>query len=139
MSVFTGSVQETLEAFRIIGRGGELMPRKPKQPCAYSGCPKLSYGRYCEEHRKAVNKVYEKYSRDKAVRRRYGRVWKLIRDSYVKEHPFCERCFELGKLTPVDEVHHIVPLARGGTHERSNLMSLCRSCHNKIHHELGDR
>ena len=24
-------------------------------------------------------------------------------------------------------------------HNKENLMSLCRSCHNKIHHELGDR
>lgn len=36
---------------------------------------------------------------------------------------------------PTDEVYHIVPATRGGTHEDSNLMSLCRSCHNKIHHE----
>lgn len=115
------------------------MPRKPKQPCAYPGCPKLSDGRYCEEHRKQVARQYERYSRDPVIKKKYGRAWKRIRDSYVKEHPFCERCFEAGKLTPVDEVHHIVPLARGGTHERGNLMSLCRSCHNKIHHELGDR
>ena len=32
-----------------------------------------------------------------------------------------------------------MPVSKGGTHERSNLMSLCRSCHNKIHAELGDR
>ncbi|NMA99968.1 MAG: HNH endonuclease, partial [Firmicutes bacterium] len=27
----------------------------------------------------------------------------------------------------------------GGTHDTSNLLSLCRSCHNKLHIELGDR
>ena len=26
-----------------------------------------------------------------------------------------------------------------GTHARENLMSLCQSCHTKIHHDLGDR
>lgn len=115
------------------------MPRKPKQPCAYPGCPKLTDGRYCEEHRKLEAKRYETYSRDPSVRRKYGRAWKRIRDSYVKEHPFCEKCFERGILVSVSEVHHKVPISKGGTHDRSNLMSLCRSCHNKIHLEMGDR
>lgn len=115
------------------------MPRKPKQPCAYPGCPNLSDGRYCEQHRKMVEKNYEQYSRDPAVHKKYGRAWKRIRDSYVKTHPFCERCFEQGILVPADEVHHKVPISQGSTHDRSNLMSLCKSCHNKIHHEIGDR
>lgn len=85
-----------------------------------------------------MNKSYEKYGRDKAVRRRYGRAWKRIRDSYVKEHPFCEQCFEKGIIVPVDEVHHKKPLSEGGTHDRSNLISLCKSCHAKIHAERGD-
>ena len=82
---------------------------------------------------------YEKYSRDPDSKKKYGRAWKRIRDSYVQTHPFCEQCLKNSILVPVDEVHHIVPISKGGTHARSNLMSLCRSCHNKIHHELGDR
>ena len=115
------------------------MPRKPKQPCAYPGCPRLSDGRYCEEHRKLAAKQYETYSRDPSVHRKYGRAWKRIRDSYVKGHPYCELCFQHGILVPVDEVHHKIPVSKGGTHEKSNLMSLCKSCHNKIHLEIGDR
>ena len=115
------------------------MPYKPKKPCAWPGCQKLTDGRFCEEHQKLENARYEKYDRDPAVRRRYGRAWKRIRDRYVQAHPLCEMCLKEGKLTPVEEVHHIVPVSRGGTHGRSNLMSLCKSCHNKIHHELGDR
>ena len=60
------------------------MPRKPKQPCAYPGCPNLSDGRYCEQHRKLAEKNYEQYSRDPVVHKKYGRAWKRIRDSYVK-------------------------------------------------------
>ncbi|WP_331489193.1 HNH endonuclease [Enterococcus faecium] len=48
-------------------------------------------------------------------------------------------CLKEGRLTPVEEVHHIVPLSQGGTHRNDNLMSLCQSCHTKLHHELGDR
>ena len=115
------------------------MPKRPKRPCSYPGCPKLTDERFCEEHEKKENARYEKYDRDPAVRRRYGRVWKRIRDSYAKEHPLCEKCQEQGKLVPIEEVHHIVPLAEGGTHVRSNLIALCKSCHAHIHAESGDR
>lgn len=54
------------------------MPRKPKKPCGYPGCPNLTEGRYCKEHEKQMNQSYEKYGRDKAVRRRYGRAWKRM-------------------------------------------------------------
>lgn len=115
------------------------MPKKPLQPCVYPNCPRLSDKRYCEEHRKVVAKTYERYTRNPTIKKKYGRQWKRIRDRYVSLHPFCERCLDEGKLTPVDEVHHILPVARGGSHDESNLRSLCRSCHNKTHYELGDR
>lgn len=115
------------------------MPRKPKRPCSYPGCPELTDGRYCEKHQKQENARYEKYDRDPAVRRRYGRAWKRIRDSYVKTHPFCEQCYKNGIIVPVDEVHHKIPLSEGGTHDRNNLIALCKRCHSKIHAQRGDR
>ena len=115
------------------------MPRRPKKPCAYPGCPELTDEQYCEKHKALAQKNYEKYSRSADVHKKYGRAWKRIRDSYAQSHPLCERCLKEGRLTPMDEVHHILPISRGGTHARSNLMSLCRSCHNKIHIEMGDR
>lgn len=115
------------------------MPRKPKRPCSYPGCPNLTYGRFCEKHQKDENKRYEKYDRDPAIRRRYGRAWKRIRDKHAKEHPFCEECFKKGIMIPVEEAHHIKALSEGGTHDKSNLISLCKSCHAKIHAKRGDR
>ena len=89
------------------------------------------------------NKLYDliavKYERDPNINKTYGRAWKRIRDRYAAEHPLCELCLKEGRLTPVEEVHHILPISHGGTHDRSNLMSLCRSCHQKIHLEIGDR
>ena len=114
------------------------MPKAPKKPCGYPNCPNLTYNRYCEMHEKLVNREYEKYGRDADVHRRYGRAWKRIRDKYVSEHPFCELCFEKGMLVPTREVHHKRPLSEGGTHERDNLIALCKSCHAKIHAERGD-
>ena len=126
---------KTLELFHWRSK----VPRKPKKPCSFPGCPELTEGRYCEKHLKEERARYEKYERDPDTKKRYGRVWTRIRAGYAKEHPFCEICLEKGFIVPVEEVHHKVPLAEGGTHERSNLMSLCRSCHSKIHYERGDR
>lgn len=115
------------------------MPSKPKRPCSHPGCPKLTHGRFCEEHEKLEAQRYEKYDRDPATRRRYGRAWKRIRDRYVAAHPLCEECKKQGKLTPTEEVHHILPLSKGGTHAESNLMALCKPCHSAITARDGDR
>jgi hypothetical protein len=55
------------------------MPKRPKRPCSHPGCPKLTDGRFCEEHAKLEAKRYEQHDRDPATRRRYGRAWKRIR------------------------------------------------------------
>lgn len=34
------------------------------------------------------------------------------------------------------EVHHIVPLSRGGTNKRTNFITLCENCHKKRHKHL---
>ena len=117
---------------------GERMPTKPKKPCAYPGCPNLTDGRFCPEHQQKVNSNYEKYGRDKSTKKRYGRAWKRIRDKYAAEHPFCELCFERGIIVPTEEIHHKLPLSEGGTHDRSNLIALCKSCHSTIHAKRGD-
>lgn len=115
------------------------MPRKPKRPCSYPGCPNLTDGEYCETHRKPMRQQYDRYERAPDVNKKYGRAWKRIRDRYAAKHPLCEKCLEEGRLTPVEEVHHILPISKGGDHRETNLMSLCQSCHTKIHHDLGDR
>ena len=115
------------------------MPKRPKRPCSFPGCPNLTDGRFWEEHEKQENKRYETYDRDPAVRKRYGRAWKRIRDSYAAAHPLCEMCQAEGKLTPTEEIHHKLPLSKGGTHARENLIALCKPCHAKIHAESGDR
>lgn len=115
------------------------MPRKPKRPCSFPGCPKLTEGRFCEEHERIENKRYEMYDRNKDTKKRYGREWQRIRKRYVEGHPFCEECFKRGNLVPVDEVHHKKPLAEGGTHDFMNLISLCSPCHKRLHIMRGDR
>ena len=57
----------------------------------------------------------------------------------MSQHPFCELCYEKGILVETEEVHHKKKLRDGGTHDRDNLIALCKSCHSKIHAQQGDR
>ena len=117
------------------------MPMKPKRPCRYQGCPNLCEDgeQYCPEHKALMEKHYETFTRGYSTGKRYGRSWQRIRTRYVHKHPLCEMCLKQGRYVAVEEVHHIVPLSEGGTNDESNLMSLCRSCHEKIHKKRGDR
>ena len=42
------------------------MPRKPKRPCSYPGCPNLTDGQYCKEHEAIARRQYNKYERNTA-------------------------------------------------------------------------
>lgn len=123
----------------------ERMPMKPKRPCRYPGCPRLADAGpscssvYCEEHAKLMNAHYNKFSRGYDSNERYSKAWRKIRDRYIAAHPLCERCLTEGRYIPADLVHHRKPLSEGGSNDDSNLMSLCCSCHEKIHRKRGDR
>ena len=109
------------------------MPTKPKRPCNYPGCARLTDGRYCEEHARTARKFYERYARGYDTHERYGRAWQRIRTRYIAAHPLCEKCAETGRYVKAALVHHVKPIADGGTNDEENLMSLCVSCHEKIH------
>lgn len=47
----------------------------------------------------------------------------------------CRRCGSPDHLT----MHHVVPLARGGTDAPTNLETLCHRCHEVAHHGQADR
>ncbi len=117
------------------------MPYKPKRPCTYPGCSRLAESglQYCTQHQQDVNRHYNRFQRDPATNKRYGRAWKRIRDRYIKAHSLCEQCRKDGRLTPAEEVHHILPLSQGGGNETGNLMALCKPCHARITVEMGDR
>lgn len=115
------------------------MPKRPKKPCSFPGCPKLTNGRYCEEHEKVMNDRYNKYERPYDSSVRYGSEWRKIRNRYIKAHPLCEECLANGRMTPATEVHHILPVNHGGSNDETNLKSLCKPCHSKITAKMGDR
>ena len=117
------------------------MPKKPRRPCRMVGCPNLAEEgeQFCKEHKQTEAYEYNHYRRDPNSKKQYGNTWRRIRTKYAREHPLCEECLKSGIYSPVEEVHHKTPINDGGTHEISNLISLCRSCHMKAHVLLGTR
>ena len=115
------------------------MPFKPKRPCRYPGCANLTDGIYCPEHQRQAEHHYNHFQREPETNKRYGRAWKRIRDRFVMQHPICEECEKAGRLTPTQEVHHILPLSDGGTNDERNLMALCKECHSRITLEANRR
>ena len=74
----------------------------------------------------------------------YGsKAWQVCRDVAIKRDRYlCQDCLKLGRITPAEEVHHIVELNAINVDDESvslnldNLVSLCRRCHRARH---GDR
>lgn len=54
---------------------------------------------------------------------------------YQRDGYQCQNCGSAGGPKGNKELHahHIVPKAQGGTHKKSNLITVCKDCHNSIH------
>ena len=107
------------------------MPRYPKRPCRYPGCPNLcDKGTYCDEHRKEWS---PDALRGGAAVRGYNSQWRDARKKYLRQHPLCVKCLAEKKLTPATVVDHIVP-HRGDKSlfwDQSNWQALCKECHDQ--------
>ena len=66
-----------------------------------------------------------------AVKIRTGRKWRRLSAQIKRERPLCQRCEEMGKLTPSAEVHHVVKIRTNSNlaFDPDNLRALCRPCH----------
>jgi 5-methylcytosine-specific restriction protein A len=58
-------------------------------------------------------------------------AWRKLRNAYIKANPLCAECQKQGIVKAASVVDHITPIRQGGEAlDRSNLQSLCTSCHN---------
>ena len=89
--------------------------------------------------------VSDKVAKDKAEIYN-SREWKELRIAKLRStNGLCEECMKDGVVTQATCVHHVVPIETAKTKDEmkrlafdwNNLMSLCQSCHNRIHKELG--
>lgn len=64
------------------------------------------------------------------VRKLTGRPWRRLREQVLqRDHYLCQVCLSIDRLTPAQEVDHILPLAKGGTDQVANLQAICTPCH----------
>ena len=88
-----------------------------------------------------------------------SREWKDLRIQKLRANPLCEQCIKDGEAAGVPDgyvrsatcVHHIVPIETARTKDEmrrlafcqhlpnplNGLMSLCQSCHARIHKDMG--
>lgn len=65
-----------------------------------------------------------------AEERGYGSEWKRLRKLVMKRDGYqCQECKRQGRISPGQDVDHIVNKAQGGTDALENLQYLCRPCH----------
>ena len=61
--------------------------------------------------------------------RGYGYRWGKLRARILRDGIWCQPCLAAGRKTIATEVDHVLPKAKGGTDEASNLQSICHDCH----------
>lgn len=100
------------------------MPNKISSPCSQPGCPAIAVqGGRCAAHQRAQARRYDD-QRGTPSERGYGYAWRQQRATFLQHYPYCMGCGALAT-----DVDHIIPKARGGSDEVSNLQALCHACH----------
>lgn len=70
-----------------------------------------------------------------------SKEWRRKRDVILKRDDYqCKQCKRYGKVTPADTVHHIYTLSTRPDLklDNRNLISLCESCHEKMHNKYSN-
>ena len=96
------------------------------------------------EANETKNKTMRKRSNPQYRRLINSHRWVKLRAKKASASPLCEACLERDITTPMEEVHHIVPIESAPDFETmkllaydvKNLQSLCRECHKEAHREL---
>lgn len=73
-----------------------------------------------------------------------SREWRELRVRKYQANPLCELCERDGYVRAAQAIHHIHPIEDSKTMEEmrhwafmwSNLVSVCRACHAKLHKEM---
>jgi len=109
------------------------MPYKAPSNCTRPGCHGVVRDGVCSvcgPKRRVRDKDYDKRRPSRSARG-YDRRWQKIRRMQLTREPLCQDCKDNGRVMMAVEVHHIVALRDGGTHDFENLRSLCKTCHSK--------
>ncbi len=71
--------------------------------------------------------------RGSARERGYDTRWDQMSAAHRRREPLCRFCDQGGRVVLAEDVDHMIPIADdGAVHDRENLISLCRPCHNGL-------
>ena len=88
----------------------------------------LTYGRSIQgKIIRLKNEIKRKRLIKGAIRDDYSLWIKSIRQSYTFACSYCGNTYEIEKLT----MDHVIPLSKGGSDTKDNLVPACRSCNSK--------
>jgi len=100
------------------------MPWKLKKACRYPNCRELTNERYCIQHKKQLDKQYNK-ERGSSTQQGYGVNHRKLRKIILSEEPICRIC----RKAPSTEMDHID--GDNTNLSRENLQGACKSCHSR--------
>ena len=82
------------------------------------------------------HRAYDRRRRDQESKRFYNsRAWQRARAEQLCKVPYCEECMKEDMLTEATVVHHAVAIRsnRELCLNSENMVSLCHSCHSRLH------
>lgn len=111
-----------------LGKGEWTMPAAMKRLCNKVGCGQYAEkGGYCTDHgqiRISV-KIPERH-------RLYDRRWRMRRQVYLSDYPWCEDCMAVDVYEAATEIHHLIPhRGDGELFITGKLVGLCKRCHSR--------
>ena len=73
-----------------------------------------------------------------------SKEWRELRVLKYRANPLCELCEREGYVRAAQAIHHITPIETAKTmdemkrlaYDWSNLLSVCRECHAKLHKDM---
>lgn len=105
------------------------------QSWSYRRGKKYTCVKCTEEQQLAENKIMPNVLESDKIKIR--REAAKNRKTAIKENG--ERCFICGfDLPDALVIHHIIPVADGGTNASANLVALCPTCHDVVHRAIRD-
>jgi 5-methylcytosine-specific restriction protein A len=108
------------------------MPSAAPRPCTYAGCGVLvrdGSGR-CPAHKQVERKLLDA-RRGSANERGYTGAWQKARAGFLRSHPLCKACQDVGRVEAAEVVDHIVPHKgdKALFWDHSNWQALSKRCH----------
>jgi len=109
------------------------MAQRPQRPCRATGCRALhrNANGYCDAHAELAA-TWGGARRGTSAERGYGSTWRRLRQQILRRDGWrcrCAECTAAGRVRNATEVDHVVPKARGGTDDPSNLCAINTECH----------